>query len=157
MPLNRCFLAMALLYVGADCFAFESDVHYGLTEWLARNAGFDPEAAATIATGDQRVDSGDMQFIDLLFMDACVARHDVGATRAGVHPYPSSGTVPVPPDAQVVAPGSPAATQAALAAIEVPRSQARYRLLLLGEALHILQDSWSHQGVPAVPQASDGS
>ena len=58
------FIAWLLSHSNAS-LAFESDVHFGLTQWLALQAGFDEFAARTIATGDQRVDSGDMQFLDL--------------------------------------------------------------------------------------------
>src|SRR5215831_16409125 len=36
--------------------AWESDVHYGLTEWLAIQAGFDRNEAKEIARQDQKVD-----------------------------------------------------------------------------------------------------
>src|SRR3989442_6206649 len=57
----------------------------------------------------------------------------------------------------VVSPESDAERKAALAAVKVSPSQAAYMLLKLGEALHILQDSWSHQGVPDVPRFGDAA
>jgi hypothetical protein len=77
------FLLMSLLTVSAWAAAFESDVHYGLTQWLALKAGFDPAAARMIAIGDNRVDSGDMQFVDLGIMYACAAKDIRGSRRAG--------------------------------------------------------------------------
>ena len=50
---------------------------------------------------------------------------------------------------------SKAARKAALEAIEVNASQAQFRLSKLGEALHVLQDSWANQGVPTLPQLGD--
>ena len=82
------FIAWLLSHSNAS-LAFESDVHFGLTQWLALQAGFDEFAARTIATGDQRVDSGDMQFLDLELMYACLGKDDVGARRAGTHHYPT--------------------------------------------------------------------
>jgi hypothetical protein len=156
--MNRCkfFLLAVLLAVSAGAAAFESDVHYGLTQWLALKAGFDAAAARTIAIGDNRVDSGDMQFVDLLFMYACGAKDDVGSRRAGGHHYPSVGPAPAAPEARAVAPGGEAARRGAVDAVKVAPDQAAYRLFKLGEALHILQDSWSHQGVPDIPQPLDG-
>jgi hypothetical protein len=148
---------VCLLFTPPYCIAFESDVHFGLTQWLALQAGFDPASAATIAIGDQRVDSGDMQFIDLDFMDACVGKDDIGARRAGEHHYPSSGALPGAPELRVVAPGGDVAKKFAVAATKVAPNQSRYQLFKLGEALHTLQDSWSHQGVPDVPQPAPGS
>ena len=74
----RLLFLLGLLVVAARSTAFEADVHYGLTDWLALQAGFDPLEAQTIATGDQRVDSGDMQFIDLVAMYSCLGQNKVG-------------------------------------------------------------------------------
>ena len=149
------FIAWLLSHSNAS-LAFESDVHFGLTQWLALQAGFDEFAARTIATGDQRVDSGDMQFLDLELMYACLGKDDVGARRAGTHHYPTATSVPAAPEQRSVVPGSEAAKSTAMAASQVQPNQASYMLLKLGEGLHILQDSWSHQGIPEVPQGPGG-
>ena len=148
----RLCLVTGLLLVSTSSSAFESDVHYGLTEWLALQAGFDERAAKTIATGDQRSDSGDMQYIELIFAYACIGKDDLGSRHAGQYHYPSAGTVPGAPAVRAVSPGSDAAREAARAVTKIPEGQANYMLLRLGEALHILQDSWSHQGVPDIAQ-----
>jgi hypothetical protein len=157
MNAARTLLLVASLVASACAFSFEGDVHFGLTQWLALQAGFDPLEAVTIATGNQRVDSGDMQYVDLDLMYACAGKDDTGARRAGEHHYPSSGSIPAAPETRTVTPGGDAATKPALAAIKVPADQARYRLYKLGEALHVLQDSWSHQGIPDIPQSSNAS
>ncbi len=141
-----------LLFAPERATAFEADVHYGLTYWLALQAGFEPIQAQIIATGDERVDSGDMPYIDLVAMYACLHRDEFSARRAGEHHYPSAGKIPGPPETRRVAPNSSAARKAALAAIEAGADQAQFRLSQLGEGLHALQDSWSNQGVPSVPQ-----
>src|SRR5689334_11582027 len=150
--MRRLFLLALLLVTSLPSAAFESDVHFGLTQWLAMKAGFDARAAATIATGNQRVDSGDMQYVDLDLMYACIGRDDIGARRAGSHHYPSSAPLPAPPEARVVTPGGDVAMKLAIGATKVPPDQSLYRMYLLGEGLHTLQDSWSHQGVSDVPQ-----
>ena len=155
MYLIRLLLGASLLISTPAANAFESDVHYGLTEWLALKAGFDQQAAQTIATGNQRVDSGDMQYIDPVFTYACLRKDDVGSRRAGEHHYPSTGAIPAAPELRAVAPGSDAANKPALAVLKVPVGQASFMLLKLGEALHVLQDSWSHQGIPDIPQPAD--
>lgn len=131
------FLLLALCAGHAS--AYESDVHYGMTLWLALKAGFNEREASTIATGNQRVDSGDMQYIDLALMHACLGKDEVGAKRAATHHYPPGG------------PGSDAARRAALDMLKVAPDKAGFMLLKLGEALHVLQDSWSHQGAPEAP------
>ncbi len=153
MPSAYLLLVSALLLIAPErATAFEADVHYGLTHWLALQAGFDPLQAQLIATGDERVDSGDMPYIDLVAMYACLHRDEISARRAGEHHYPSAGKIPGPPETRTVAPNSSAARKAALAAIEAGAGQAQFRLSQLGEGLHVLQDSWSNQGVPSVPQ-----
>ena len=144
-------LFLGVLAAAASCRAFESDVHYGMTAWLALKAGFNEREAATIATGSQRVDSGDMQYADLGLMYACLGEDDVGARRAGGHHYPTAGAVPGVPEARGVVAGSEAAMKAAVAITKVPPDKSGFMLLKLGEALHILQESWAHQGVPEIP------
>ena len=144
-------LLPALLVTAASCWAFEGDVHYGMTLWLALKAGFNEREAATIATGSQRVDSGDMQYLDVGLMYACLGKDDVGAKRTGAHHYPGAAPVPGPVEARVVVAGGEAAMKAAIAVTKVPPDKAGFMLLKLGETLHILQESWAHQGVPEVP------
>src|SRR5579864_3833033 len=136
----RQSVAFALMLASAPAAAFESDVHFGLTQWLAMQAGFGEESSQIIATGDQRVDSGDMQFIGLVLMYACVGRDDLGERLAGEHHYPSAGPVSGPPDQRIVEPGSATATKAATDLLKTPLDKSPYMLLLLGGALHTLQD-----------------
>jgi len=143
-------LAAAILALPA-ARAFESDVHFGLTEWLAIQAGFDEQAAQTIATGNQRVDSGDMQYEEMAVVNACVAHDPLGASLIGEHHYPSAGKIPGAPDTRPVAAGSDAAKKAALAVTRIDASKSSFMLFMLGEGLHELQDSWSHQGIADVP------
>jgi len=146
------FLSLpAALLAAISCWAFESDVHFGMTQWLALKAGFNEREAATIATGSQRVDSGDMQYLDVGLMYACLGKDDIGVKRAGGHHYPTAGAVPGDPEVRAVVAGSEVAMKAAAAMTKVPPEKTGFMLLKLGEALHILQDSWAHQGVPEVP------
>lgn len=153
MPPACLLLASCLLFVVPQrASSFEADVHYGLTHWLALQAGFDPIQAQLVATGDQRVDSGDMPSIDLLGMYACLHRDAFNSRRAGEHHFPSEAKIPGPPETRRVAPNSSAARRTALAAIAGGPGEAQFRLSHLGEGLHALQDSWSNQGVPSVPE-----
>src|SRR5262245_21221945 len=67
-------LLLSGLIVPGTVSAFESDVHFGLTQWLALQAGFVPREAEALAIGDQRVDSGDMQFMDLVTAYGCLRK-----------------------------------------------------------------------------------
>jgi hypothetical protein len=156
MIFARLLVCAGFLLAATGSSGFESDVHYGLTNWLALQAGFDELSAKTIAIGDQRVDSGDMQFLGLVLAYACVANDDLRSKLAGQHHYPSAAATAGPPEKRPVLAGGDAALKAGQAAIKSPPGQASYRLFILGEALHILQDSWSHQGIPSVPQPAEG-
>jgi hypothetical protein len=157
MIIVQHLLVATMLAFTTNALAFESDVHYGLTQWLALKAGFGPLAAETIAIGNNRVDSGDMQFIDLVLMYACVAKDDEGMLRAGQHHYPTAVTTRAAPEQRVVVAGGDAARKAAQAGIKIAPEQAGFLLLKVGEALHALQDSWAHQGVPDVSLSVGGS
>lgn len=156
MKSARPWLLAGLLLGSSAARAFESDVHFGLTQWLAMQAGFDEPSAQTIAIGNQRVDSGDMQFLDLVLYYACLNHEDFGSVRAGSHHYASAGHDPGPAQGRAVVAGGDSARQPASEVVKVPADQAQYRLFKLGEALHLLQDSWAHQGVPDVPQPAPG-
>ena len=155
----RCikhWLAIALLAVPGGASAYESDVHFGLTKWLAIQAGFAPAAADIIGTGNQRVDSGDMQFMELVLVYACAANDPLGERLAGEHHFPSAGPAAGPPEQRTVQPGSAAASKDATRLLGTPLDKSPSSLLLLGGALHTLQDSWAHQGIPSVPEPGDG-
>ena len=147
---------MGALMLVAESQAFEGDVHFGLTEWLAIQAGFDQDAAAQIATGDGRVDSGDMQFLELGLVNACLAEDERGARLTAEHHYPNAGKIPSAPEARPVAAGSEAAKRAAVAVMRTNPNQSQFTLFMLGVSLHELQDSWSHQGIADVPVPAPG-
>jgi len=148
-------LSVASLFVATRGSAFEADVHYGLTQWLAMQAGFATEAAQIIATGDQRVDAGDMQFIDLVLIYACLGNDDVGQRLVHDQHYPSAGAASGPAGERIVEPGSAVAAKSATDLLKTPLDKSPYTLLLLGGALHTLQDSWAHQGAPDVPRPGE--
>ncbi len=153
----RLFLLALGLCLAAPALAFESDVHFGLTEWLALQAGYGPQEAVTIATGDQRVDSGDMQFMALAFAYACPGQDRVTAAEVEAHHFPSAAGVPAPPQQRAVLAGDEAAGKAVRELIATPPDKAGFMLLRFGESLHPLQDSWSHQGMPDLPQPFGGA
>jgi hypothetical protein len=150
-------LLLSGLIVPGTLSAFESDVHFGLTEWLALQAGFVPREAEALAIGNQRVDSGDMQFMDLVTAYGCLRRSAESSALVKQRHYPSAGPVPGPPEQRVVIAGSEPAQKAALAFTRATSAEAVYLLYKFAEPLHAVQDSWSHQGVPDVPRPLEGA
>jgi len=162
MPDSRCkvvqvFVLATALVLPAIASAFERDVHFGLTKWLAIQAGFTAQEAEALATGDQRVDSGDMQFIELVPAYACMAKNADSANLVRQHHYPSPVRLPAPADQRAVAAGSDAAQSAALEATKVAPKQASFLLFRFAEAIHAVQDSYSHQGIPDLPRPLGGA
>ncbi len=134
--------------------AAESDVHFGLTKFLAEQAGFEAGQADAIALGNQRVESGDMQFVALVFDYACLTRDTELAQEVAARSFPAAAQAPRPAEQRTVVAGGEAAWALARKLDAVPASQAGFRLYQLGEALHALQDSYSHEGVPDTPQTA---
>jgi len=156
MIFARLLLSAGFLFAATSSSGFESDVHYGLTQWLALQAGFDEEAA-----NDHRGRRSARRFGRHAIRGprACLRMRRQGraqiqagrGTSLSVRRHGSRRAA----DAGR-RPDGDAAKKAALAVIKIPAGQANYMLFKLGEALHILQDSWSHQGVPGIPQPAEG-
>lgn len=146
-------LAAFFLVIGTACpvHSYESDVHYGLTRWLAVKAGYPDWQARAIAMGNFRVDSGSMSTLALLPEYACISKNEAVARDIQERHYPSEVHVPADSEKRTVEPGSPAAREALTKTLrEMKGNEAEY-LGLFGTALHPLQDSWAHAGVPTVP------
>ena len=132
--------------------AAESDVHFGLTKFLALQAGYEAGQAEAIALGDQRVESGDMQYVALVFDYACLGHDTELAQEVAVRSFPSNARAPGPPEQRVVAAGGEVSWKEAHSLDDVKPSQGGFLLYKLGQALHVLQASFSHQGIPDTPQ-----
>lgn len=134
-------------------FGYESDVHYGLTKWLALKAGYSEEQSEYIALGNQRVDSGIMDTIQLKLEYACLGRHVESAKVAQAYHHPSKVAVPNSPSSREVKAGRSEASSQIASVFEVASDRnAEHLLMKLGEAIHLFQDSWSYQGIPDVPR-----
>ena len=132
--------------------AFESDVHFGLTRWLALRAGFTQSQADSIAVSNQRIDGGLIENLAFGLEYACAGNFPEVARQVQTQHYPSAKPVPSAPADRMVVPGSEAARQAL--AVLSSQLKGKEGLLLgkFGEALHPLQDSWAHQGKPTQPE-----
>lgn len=133
--------------------AWEADVHYGLTRWLAVNAGFTPAAAELIASADLSADLGSFNPATWAVGFHILILGDVGASKRvqQLH-FPSYGPVPGDPGKRSVPQDSSRALDWLRKDTQFPTSSVSESAELedFGLALHSLQDSWSHEGEPDV-------
>ena len=159
--LARVLIAVAICVgsalVGPAAIAWEEDVHFGLVRWLALQAGYAPNWATTVAEGDLRADQGILDARRLVFWYACVGAEPSGSREVRNHHFPTFRDVPSPPEDRAVDPESRKALTAAeeragrRVSATASMEEKQDRLLELGDGLHALEDSWSHQGVPEIP------
>jgi hypothetical protein len=138
--------------------AWETDVHYGLTKWLAVKAGFSLDEAEIIAEGAQDADEGSVLPAPGLVLVHMCLRHDVEASRlVQQHHFPSYAPIPEMPPARAVTAGDNAASRWTRMEMAVPPKGASHGVALFrfGSSLHPLEDSWSHAGVPDIAPACD--
>ncbi|WP_447978402.1 hypothetical protein [Candidatus Nitrospira bockiana] len=139
----------------APVLAWESDVHFGLTKWLALEAGFSEPDARLIAGGTLNMDHGLFDARHLVVHYACFGRDEQASQLVRDSHFPSFAKLPDLPPARKVDPGGKAARRRALqevAPLTHSEGERAFELGKFGEALHALQDSWSHQGVPDTPR-----
>jgi hypothetical protein len=153
-------LLFAFLLVSASCVparAWESDVHYGMTRWLATQAGFSDEHAKIIANGNWNVDHGIFSDpVYLVLHYACFgSSNQEGSRKARDLHFPGSISLPASPAMRRVIPDYSVVMNRVETEISGPPSNDREvqndRLKSFGQVLHTYHDSWAHQGVPDVP------
>jgi uncharacterized protein DUF6765 len=152
MPLPRLCAVLFWLSV-TPANAWEADLHYGLTKWLAMQAGFTEGQADWIADGNLGIDSSKTTDpVHTTIASACVGADETGAREVHDHHFPADKSVPNDPDVRAVTPGivQKGGTHQAAPIITDFSDEARFKEL--GAFLHSLQDTWSHQGVPDFPQ-----
>lgn len=150
-----CTICIFLFVVG-HASAWEADVHYGLTKWLAFEAGFSLEDAEAIAAGAQTPDEGKLYPAPwAVIKAACLSRDSDVVRLVQKYHFPSYGPMPGAPRGRVVTPGLSAGAATDLIDTEIqtnlPSRPKPQTLQRLGEALHPLEDSWAHQGMPDSP------
>jgi hypothetical protein len=150
----RCSLGpvvlISLLALPLPAQAWESDVHYGLTRWLAQQTGFSDEQSKWIADGDQGVDDSPITDpVHSTIASACTGADKTGSSEVHDHHFPSKNGVPDTPKQRVVEPGL---VQRQGSVNPAPRLSDRPSTFNdFGKYLHALQDTWSHQGIPDFP------
>jgi hypothetical protein len=157
MRFCRVLMMLFPIALSGSLMAWEMDVHYGLTKWLAFQAGFSLADAEVIARGTEAPDEGKVYPApSAVFKAACLGNRDKDiAMQVQEYHFPSYGAIPGAPAQRAVVPGSIENAATALVETQIQTNlptQPRVRTLeLLGVALHPLEDSWSHQGEPAIP------
>ncbi len=139
--LNRYAYALSRPLRFTDKWGYYSaDVHYGLTKYLALQAGFSESDAETIAQGAERPDQDIRQAVPLgLTNYSLISNKEVKQiARAMVRLW----HFPRDPGSDKVVPGSAAARK------KIDEATVYGNLNAFGEGLHPFQDSWSHQGKP---------
>ena len=154
--ISSCLLLAAFLAFTGQASASEQDVHYGLTFWLARKAGFDKVHAEIIASAAQSYDEGQYTPATWTVAWILISKPDPNASLAvrDSH-FPSDTELPAEPDQRRVVPDNAhaeRALRASLAALADPEGSPINSLLSsFGRSLHPFEDSWAHQGVPDSP------
>jgi hypothetical protein len=152
MNLRFLLVPAVLIFLSLPAQAFEADVHFGLTKWLALKAGFAEAQAEAIAAGNQRNDSGVMDSVELVLEYACLESHADAARVAQGYHFASPAKLPAPAAQRAVVAGDATARKPAEEVLAAAaQGKAGFLLLKLGQALHLLQDSWAYQGVPDTP------
>jgi hypothetical protein len=134
--------------------AWEDDVHFGLTKWLAFKIGYTEKAAQAIARSNVETDEGLFDARTLVFWYACLSRDRKASRLTKDLHFPSGGDIPSPPEQRSVSPGDRWAKRVVNEEIERSISSESDRtdtLERFGQGVHALQDSWSHQGKPDIP------
>lgn len=152
----RLLLVTASLAVFVpSSLAYQTDVHYGLTYWLARSTGFEVWQSHEIARENEKADVGDLDAVHAMASRVCggfdeAAAENAAQTVRDLH-FRSSGTVPAPAAKRLVKPdpdpkGFTSRDVEALLVLDA--LSFKERLGRMGRALHGWQDAFSHAGVP---------
>jgi hypothetical protein len=148
--------ALSAFAYATSAAAWENDVHYGLTKWLALQAGFTEEQATWIANGDVGIDKSPItEPVHTTIVSACVGSDTTGSGQVHDHHFPSDRSVPNDPNLRDVRPGyvQQGGNVQSAPRIRDYNDQSRFREF--GEYLHAFQDTWPHQGEPDVPPVCD--
>lgn len=145
-------LAFVVICIALRSSAWEKDLHYGLTKWLAFKAGFSLENAEIIALRTEAPDEGKLYpAVGVLSMPP--APDAIRTYPKSCSSFISPDTALYPdPDKRRVDPGihDNASTDMVQKEVQanLPNQPPDTTLTNLGVALHPLEDSWSHQGQP---------
>lgn len=148
MALLRCaFVPLVLLVYSLPALAYESDVHYGLTYWLAIQAGFDAQQSHDIARGNELTDTGLLDAKHAIIWQLCIKGQESASTLTRYLHFRAQKPPPARPGARPVDNADAFARGQINSVLAEPDHGPQAHLLKFGQALHGWQDSFAHHGV----------
>ena len=141
-------LGLCGIAYSAASYTYETDVHYGLSYWLARKIGFEHREAHEIARANQRTDLGLISATHMMLLATCAGHggnvEDASRDVRDRH-FRSNESVPKHPRYRPVTAAGKYAMQE-ISARAKDTSEANDQFYSFGRAMHGFQDSYSHQG-----------
>ncbi|PSS57759.1 hypothetical protein [Pseudomonas sp. BBP2017] len=147
MSLMRIALLPLLLTFRLPALAYESDFHFGLTYWLAIQAGFDHQQSHDIARGDELTDTGLLDAKHAIIWQLCIKRQEDASKLTRYLHFRAQNPPPALPAARPVDNTEVFAQGQINSVLAEPGHGPQAHLLKFGQALHGWQDSFSHHGV----------
>lgn len=137
---------VALAIISLCAGAYESDLHFGLTWWLARQAGFNPQQAQEIAGQDELTDTGMLDAKHAMIWELCVWQETGASEMTRAMHFRSKKAPPAEPPARLVTEDAVYAEAQARSIIVTPDHDNVKTQRSFGQALHGRQDAYSHAG-----------
>jgi len=137
---------IALTLCSSQLLGYEDDVHYGLTKWLALQAGLTAQEAEWMASEDVGYDHSVLSAPYLVTHYACIHKDAKASGLVQEKHFPGLGFVPCKQSRRLVVPGRKEARRKTADRIANPSASTQTDIRKFGEGLHPFQDSWSHQG-----------
>ncbi|MCW8278848.1 hypothetical protein IMF27_27795 [Pseudomonas sp. PCH199] len=146
-PVKRIALGLALTVASLCAHAYESDLHYGLTYWLATQAGYDALQSQEIARQNELTDTGMLDAKHAIIWDLCILQDVKASLQTRALHFRAKREPPANPAERPVNSTAAYAMGQSNSMIveghhEDPDLQSKF-----GQALHGWQDSFSHAGV----------
>ncbi|MFK8332378.1 hypothetical protein M2D63_020455 [Pseudomonas sp. BJa5] len=146
-PMRFAALPLLLLNCGPSALAYESDFHFGLTYWLAVQAGYDHQQSHDIARGDELTDTGQLDAKHAIIWQLCIRRKENASNLTRYLHFRAQQPPPQLPDARPVDHAAHFAEGQIKSVVAETGHGTEEHLLKFGQALHGRQDSFSHQGI----------
>ncbi|MGF6282200.1 hypothetical protein ABH908_000315 [Pseudomonas frederiksbergensis] len=146
MTLKSIAVGLAVAIVSLSANAYESDFHFGLTWWLARQAGFNPQQTQEIARQDELTDTGMLDAKHAMIWKLCLAQDTRASDLARAMHFRSKKAPPAEPPERLVTDDSVYAEAQTRSIIFTPDHENLKTLGSFGQALHGRQDAYSHAG-----------